>query len=158
MNNIFKIMLGLACLSAGTAYAFTPSQSSCEPYVNSAGQLSSNYFLNNQPNIKACLSACSTIYGTGSDSATLKNISRCTRNLRTLSSVGNNTLFNAQLGNSGSSNSINTVQAPVQVTQPVQVQPVQATQPVEPEVPSAPPAPAPQQNNSEKTNQQIKWF
>lgn len=148
MNNIQKIILGLACMSFGSAYAFTATQSSCAPYINNSG---SALTLNDAANIQACLQACPNIYGNGIDANTLQNIAQCKRNLSTLSFVNNASMQNMQSSNNNTGSN-NFSAPPVQASVPAPSAPVSQAAPV------TPAAPAITQNNSNKTNQQIKWF
>jgi hypothetical protein len=157
MNNIKKIILGLACMGFGSAYAFTATQSSCESYIN--GSSSNTFTINDAAKIHACLEACPTLYGNGVDANTLQNIMQCKRNLSALRFVSNVSMENMQ--NSASQTGNNTfTPAPVQaqntVAPPAPSVPVSQPTPVAPATPSAP---VTTQNNSDnKSNNQIKWF
>lgn len=147
MNNLKKIMLGFLCLGFSSAYAFTPTQSNCETYINSLAPLNTNFFANNQSNIQACLEACPSLYGSSSDAATFSKIARCKKNLNTLSYIGENYLQNPQYANN---NSV----APMMAPAPMQTAPAPA-----PSVPvAAAPAPAAPAQNEPGKPDQIKWF
>jgi hypothetical protein len=154
MNKTISILLSVACAGFSSAYAFTPSQASCDSYVNNSNvTLSSGYFESNASNIQACLQACPTIYGSGNDDATLKSISQCKQNLNTLNFIGEYYLQNPQYVSDSNSGSAGGFSAPQ-----LNMQNSPAATPQSPVSMSKPAAPAAPQNNAAKPSTQIKWF
>lgn len=99
MINMKKSLTGALAVSAffcGFAYAFTPSLSSCSD---------TSSLLGSPANIQMCLSSCSSLYGSGSDNATLQNITSCKSSLSSLYFYSEYLAQNPQYVSSGGSDS-----------------------------------------------------
>lgn len=150
-KHILSIIAGCIGLAAiGNVYAFMPDRNSCQPYINagaSSGNPNASYYQANKNNIKACLSSCDNIYGSGIDKSTLDAIALCKKNISSLIFKGD---YVSKLGSSGTDTSTSNVQ-----TQPQTNDTQKQTQ----TIPSAPlKSTSPDLTKPKKKNDAIKWF